>query len=744
MNLARLESRMCFALVFTAIVAHCIAQHAILLVLVSGMLAVGSRYVCEGPRGLTLPRPISLLLTAIVMVITAINIIAQPGNALPWIGTFVVWLTIFKLYEERSVENEAERLILSLLLMVLAALLSIDLLFGILLVAWTGMGITVLLLFQLYHGQELVLLERRTVVGSGDLEPSMSKPVSGLGARRDFRRMSMLVLVAILIMSGLFFIGFPRAWTGGLARAATGRAGEAVSGHSSQVDLVGGTRINNSLLEVLSVTLENSAGDIVQLAEPLRLRGSTLDHYSGGGLWVPSELARADWRNDIEAGRWHTLQTTREFELESDRVLTQRFDLAVALEDLFSISVPISIRAPVDVELEYNSYTQVLQAAGALAPLQYEIRAVPGQPQGLPAPMTWNRYRNEEVATEARRLLAEAGLPTRRPRTPAEASAWNRQASEVFRQALVSGRYRYSLDLTRIGREPVGGMDPVEYFLLVDRVGHCEYFAAAFVSMCHTVDIHARMVTGFVTDRYDELTNRYIVLEADAHAWGEVELSPGDWLTVDPTPAAFTPIGRSEATTFSQRLQWIYRWAEGAWRTSFLGFDEGSQATAMATWLPWWSKAASAVFQWAKESLVTLNLAFGFGGVGYIWFGIVLLIIAMGLLVWRRTLRHRRKVLELVARPDATGREARSIERDLGFYVDMLKRLDASGFRKPAWQPPRDWADSLEQESDALSRLVGRLVGRFYAIRFGACATGDVDEIQEDLRMLDDVLEGRR
>ena len=165
MNLARLESRMCFALVFTAIVAHCIAQHALLLVLVSGMLAVGSRYVCEGPRGLTLPRPVSLLLTAIVMVITAINIIAQPGSAMPWIGTFVVWLTIFKLYEERSVENEAERLILSLLLMVLAALLSIDLLFGILLVAWTGMGITVLLLFQLYHGQELVLLERRRDLG---------------------------------------------------------------------------------------------------------------------------------------------------------------------------------------------------------------------------------------------------------------------------------------------------------------------------------------------------------------------------------------------------------------------------------------------------------------------------------------------------------------------------------------------------------------------------------------------------
>ena len=185
MNLERLETRLSFALVFTAIVAHCIAQHALGLVLVAGALAIGSRYVCEGPRGLTLPRQISLLFTGIALVIAMIGLLADPSRAMMWIGTFVVWLTVIKLYERRSVENEAERLILSLLLMVLAALISIDLLFGILLVAWTALGIAVLLLFQLYHGQELVRMEQRAVAVEEVLPASVSKPVCG--PRRAWR-----------------------------------------------------------------------------------------------------------------------------------------------------------------------------------------------------------------------------------------------------------------------------------------------------------------------------------------------------------------------------------------------------------------------------------------------------------------------------------------------------------------------------------------------------------------------------
>ena len=172
MNLERLETRLSFALVFTAIVAHCVAQHALWLVLVAGALAVGSRYVCDGPRGLTLPRTVSLLLTGIALVFATVGLLADPQQAMAWIGNFVVWLTVIKLYERRSIENEAERLILGLLLMVLGALISVDLLFGLLLVIWTGLGIAVLLMFQsLRRGGESFYKLKRWLVNEENLKP---------------------------------------------------------------------------------------------------------------------------------------------------------------------------------------------------------------------------------------------------------------------------------------------------------------------------------------------------------------------------------------------------------------------------------------------------------------------------------------------------------------------------------------------------------------------------------------------
>jgi transglutaminase-like putative cysteine protease len=740
MNLERLETRLSFALVFTAIVAHCVAQHALWLVLVAGALAVGSRYVCDGPRGLTLPRPISLLLTGIALVFATIGLLADPQQAMAWIGNFVVWLTVIKLYERRSIENEAERLILGLLLMVLGALISVDLLFGLLLVVWTGLGIAVLLMFQLYYGQELVRSERRAVVSIDALPPSMSRPVCGLGVRRAFRRMSGVMFAIVLMVSAAMFITFPRGWTGGLARAASGQGGPAESGFTSMVDLTSTTRINESLAEVLTVALLDGSNQPIQPDGPIRLRGATLDRYRGDGIWEPSSRARADWRNDLESDEWHTLQTTRPFELDSDRVIVQQIDLTTPLDTLFSMSVPLAIRTPVPIALEYNSYTQVLEVTGEIAPLRYEIRVLPGPPQGLPARLTWDRYQNEGVADEARRLLADAGLPERRPRTPAEATAWTLEASALFSRHLSRDGFRYSLDLSHLSRQQFEDQDPVERFLLVDRTGHCEFFAAALVAMCHTVDINARMVTGFVSDRFDPLTNRYVVLEADAHAWVEVEAMPGDWRTFDPTPPAFTPDARSTEAGFTQRLQWIYRWLEGGWRSSILGFDESSQVDAVRRWMPWWSAAGSSILRWLTDSLVTINLAFGFAGVGYIWMGVVLLLVAMAVFIWRRARARRRRVLARVSCGDISGRDARRLERELGFYVDMLDLLAAAGLTKPRWQPPCAFADALSTTHPETAACVRRLSRRFYEIRFGA-RPEDAGATDEQLDALTTALE---
>ena len=100
------------------------------------------------------------------------------------------------------------------------------------------------------------------------------------------------------------------------------------------------------------------------------------------------------------------------------------------------------------------------------------------------------------------------------------------------------------------------------------------------------------MVTGFVTDRYDPLIQRYVVLMSDAHAWAEVELVPGTWTTFDPTPPAWTPVGRRQPPSLAQRASWIYGWFEHAWQSNVLGYDVQKQVEIVDAVQPWWRSSS--------------------------------------------------------------------------------------------------------------------------------------------------------
>jgi transglutaminase-like putative cysteine protease len=101
------------------------------------------------------------------------------------------------------------------------------------------------------------------------------------------------------------------------------------------------------------------------------------------------------------------------------------------------------------------------------------------------------------------------------------------------------GDFTYDLDVPALR-----GDDALERFVLDDRVGYCEYFAAAMAVMLRATDIPARVATGFlpgdVVREADPAEGRdlteYLVTTADAHAWVEV-LFPGyGWITFEPTP----------------------------------------------------------------------------------------------------------------------------------------------------------------------------------------------------------------
>ena len=101
-------------------------------------------------------------------------------------------------------------------------------------------------------------------------------------------------------------------------------------------------------------------------------------------------------------------------------------------------------------------------------------------------------------------------------------------------QQLRQGRWRwrpifaltsaYTLQLSRTVPH-----DPLANFLFERKQGHCEYFASSMAVMLRTLGIPSRVVNGFRTGEFNDLTSQYVVRASNAHSWVEAYF-PGPWL----------------------------------------------------------------------------------------------------------------------------------------------------------------------------------------------------------------------
>jgi len=92
-------------------------------------------------------------------------------------------------------------------------------------------------------------------------------------------------------------------------------------------------------------------------------------------------------------------------------------------------------------------------------------------------------------------------------------------------------RFPYTLDVP----SPPTDRDLVDYFLFDLQRGYCDYYATAMVVLARAAGLPARLVTGYATGAYDEARARYVVTEAEAHAWAEVYFPGYGWSEFEPT-----------------------------------------------------------------------------------------------------------------------------------------------------------------------------------------------------------------
>ena len=137
-----------------------------------------------------------------------------------------------------------------------------------------------------------------------------------------------------------------------------------------------------------------------------------------------------------------------------------------------------------------------------------------------------------------RRCATYLQLPSLDPRIP----SW--QCRFPLRPAIITTAQPPSkvicarTSATRLQLSRTRPRDPLAEFLFERKQGHCEYFASAMAIMLRTLGIPSRVVNGFRTGEFNDLTSQYVIRDRDAHSWVEAYFPGYGWVSFDPTPVA--------------------------------------------------------------------------------------------------------------------------------------------------------------------------------------------------------------
>ncbi len=160
----------------------------------------------------------------------------------------------------------------------------------------------------------------------------------------------------------------------------------------------------------------------------------------------------------------------------------------------------------------------------------YEVTSIVSNPTDAQL----NKAKGQTPAwVEAQYLQVPDTVPARVRRLAVQLT---RDADTTHEKAQAIERYLRALKYQENMPTPPADRDFVDYFLFELREGYCTSFSAAMAIMLRSVDIPARVVTGFAPGKFDKDLGQYVVTEAQAHAWPQVFYSEYGWVNYEPTP----------------------------------------------------------------------------------------------------------------------------------------------------------------------------------------------------------------
>jgi hypothetical protein len=318
-------------------------------------------------------------------------------------------------------------------------------------------------------------------------------------------------------------------------------------------------------------------------------------------------------------------------------------------------------------------------------------------------------------------------FPALDPRIPLLAQQITAQADNNYDRAVAIDRYLqthygYTLQLSRTLPR-----DPLAEFLFERKQGHCEYFASSMAIMLRTLRIPTRVVNGFRTGEFNDLTSQYLVRESDAHSWVEAYFPGYGWISFDPTPA-----GSPEASTGWRRLRLYTDALASFWREWVVNYDLGHQQhlafssthssrellQTLQTWARRKYQALLTSAHRAQDTLEKSPLGWGVKGILVI---VLLLLGGNATRLWRSVRKFR-----LAAHPGKSPQLAATI-----WYERMTRLVARHGWRKSPVQTPGEFVISIDDT--AIREQVEEFTRRYESARFG--------ESSEDAAKLPDLYE---
>ncbi len=728
---------------------------------------VGATFLIALLFGYRLRRPFSWwrawMANLLILTVVALLLLIGYRHAFRFVLDLWLFLILLKCYTLSKAKDYLHAQIICFFILLSASVITVAFYFMFFFIGYVVLATLGLVLYSIGREKEKV---------SGEIETS-----SPAALRRTIRfGASVSVLILILIVASFLLI--PHLSVTQLNAPLSGRdvPPESLTGFAEEIEFGEFKQLTPDQTVVMRVELGWPEGHKEHRPSNLRLRGLALEQYDEA-RWKRSPL-----RREPAIVEWPQLDPKIESRQRGQNINLTIYQNPDVTARVFVASLPLAVDFHRELRVRFDYETTGIQVIamgrnreGAYTnPFTYTVtshlveEATPMLPDLIRAETRRREERAAILELEGDREAQAAKLAKFRKQNAEIEDAWLTQGKPLTLQAeeklinlelpptpltekirdlaervapgptkpemvLQLIRFFHSGFRYALAPETPRGVHPIEAFLFRTKKGHCEYFATALALMLRSQGIPARIINGFYTTDWNNMAGTYVVRQSDAHAWTEVWLDGPGWLTIDPSPA--DSAGRAAyGLTKTTMLENVSEYLRIQWQRYVIDYSSHKQITLLksARNLPGIKSAAALMDSLRKrlESYSTKGKQSDpsnpsdskrspAGWSALAWIISAPLIAAW--LIYRRRKNMARRLLR-------TG---------VDYFDAFLRKLEKSGWQRPAGQTPAEWTRDLAQ-SGWIGSGLDWLVALYYRQKY-AGETATADERLQAMRIVHDL-----